>query len=278
MRFLARAAAGLLVALISCPRALAQEIPPALAARFAEGVAALKGANLDDAEAAFRDVLQKGGDRSFVHHNLGIVLQQRGRHQDAVVEFQTASRQDPSFGPARLLAGVSLLALNRLAEAVTALERAVKLMPVEPTAHLQLADAYERTGRMEGVVDEYRRLVTLSPANDEYVYRLGKAYLRLAQVSYSRLRRVNPNSARVNQALATEYAKQGRRDLAAQEFRRAAQLDPGLVEIHLALARLYAAEQRWNEALREVEQELALAPESRDAIELKTKIMERRAP
>ena len=125
---------------------------------------------------------------------------------------------DPSFGPAYLLAGVSLLTLNRSSEAATALERAVKLMPDEESAHVQLADAYERTGRIEGVVDEYRRLVGLSPANDEYVYRLGKAYLRLAQVSYSRLRTVNPRSARASQALATEYAKQGRRDLATQEF------------------------------------------------------------
>jgi tetratricopeptide (TPR) repeat protein len=268
------------VVIVALPRSVsfAQDLPPALAARFADGVAALKAGDSETAERLFRDVLRKGGERSFVHHNLGIILQQRGRHREAVVEFQTASRLDPSFGPARLLAGVSLLALNRSAEAVTALERAVKLMPDEPTAHLQLADAYERTDRMQGVVDECRRLVTLSPANDEYVYRLGKAYLRLAQVSYSRLRAVNPNSARVSQALATEYAKQGRWDRATQEFQRAAELDPTLVEIHLALARLYAAEERWDDAAREIDRELALAPESRDAQELKTKILERRAP
>jgi tetratricopeptide (TPR) repeat protein len=271
-------AAVLLVGCLLSPTAVAQELPPALAARFAAGVAALKTANLDGAEQAFREVLQKGGERSFVHHNLGIVMQQRGRHRDAVVEFQTASRMDPSFGPAYLLAGVSLLTLNRSSEAATALERAVELMPEEQTAHVQLADAYERTDRIEGVVDEYRRLVVLSPSNDEYIYRLGKAYLRLAQVSYERLRTVNPKSARTSQALATEYARQGRRDLAAQEFERAAQIDPTLVEIHLGLARLYAAEQRWDEAAREVDAELALAPESRDALDLKAKILERRAP
>jgi tetratricopeptide (TPR) repeat protein len=173
---------------------------------------------------------------------------------------------------------VSLLTLDRPAEAVAALERAVKLMPAEPIAHLQLADAYERTGRTEGLVDEYRRLVEMSPDNDEYVYRLGKAYLQLAQVSYTRLRTVNPKSARASQALATEYANQGRRDLAQQEFDRAAKLDPTLVEIHLALAQLYAAEQRWDDAAREVERELALAPESRDALDLRAKIVERRAP
>jgi tetratricopeptide (TPR) repeat protein len=258
--------------------ARAQDLPPALASRFNEGVAAVKAGDADAAERAFRDVLGQGGDRAFVRHNLGIVLQQRGRHVDALAQFQVASRLDPSFGPARLLAGVSLLALNRNAEAVVALERAAKLMPAEAVAHLQLADAYERTGRIEGVVDEYRRLIAMSPANDEYAYRLGKAYLQLAQASYQRLRDVNPKSARTSQALATEYAKQGRRDLAVQEFQRAAALDPSLEEIHLSLARLYAAEQRWEEAAHEVDRELAMAPESRDAQELKAKIVERRAP
>jgi protein O-GlcNAc transferase len=273
-----RLLSALVFLLVLATVAPGQDLSPELAERFSQGVTALKAGDLDTAERTFRAVLGAGANRAFVHHNLGIVLQQRGRHQDALVEFQTASRLDPSFGPARLLAGVSLLALNRPAEAVVALERAVTLLPLEPVAHLQLADAYERAGRIDGVVDEYRRLAEMSPENDEYAYRLGKAYLRLAQLSYERLRLANPKSARISQALAIEYVKQGHRDLAAQEFQRAAALNPKLDEIHLELARLYAAEQRWDDAAREVAQELAIAPESRDAQELKAKIMERRAP
>src|SRR6476469_5887735 len=82
--------------------ASAQELAPALADRFSTGVDALKAGNLDAAEAAFRDVLKAGGERAFVHHNLGVVLLQRGRNADALLEFRVASRLDPSFGPARL--------------------------------------------------------------------------------------------------------------------------------------------------------------------------------
>ena len=181
---------------MSSPRALAQEIPPALAARFSEGVAALKGANLDDAEAAFRDVLQKGGDRGFVHHNLGIVLQQRGRHR-------TRS----------LSSGLRLGSIRRLGRRACSpvsacwrwiggrgcrcvLERAVKLMPNEPAAHLQLGEAYERTG------DASRASSTNTAAwsacrleTTEYVYRLGKLYLRLAAGAHMMPRTVIPNRA-----------------------------------------------------------------------------------
>ena len=128
-------------------------------------------------------MLAGGGNRAFVHHNLGIVLQQRGRHAEALVEFRAAIALDPAFGPAHLLAGSSLLALGRTSDAIASLQQAIRLMPSEPSAHLQLAAAYEQAGNAVGMVDEYRRLTALEPANNEWVFRLGKAYLKLAQWS-----------------------------------------------------------------------------------------------
>lgn len=249
-----------------------QDLAPALAGRFSEGVAAVQAGALDDAERAFRDVLKNGGDRAFVHHNLGVVLQQRGRHQGALTEFRAAARLDPSFGPARLLAGASLLAIGRAREAAIELEHAVRLMPDEPAAHLQLADSYERTGNIGGVVDEYRRLVQLVPANDEYVYRLGKAYLRLAQWSYERIRALNPRSARLAQALGQQYLEQGRPDLALHAFEEAARMGPRLAEIHLALARIHLDGGRLDDAAAEVARELTTAPDSAAARALQADI------
>ena len=104
--------------------AVPQDLPPAQAARFNEGVAALAAGRLDSAESAFRAVILAGGNRAFVRHNLGSSCQRRGKHADALVEFRAASRLDPSFGAAHLLAGASLLALNQPRAALTELGRA----------------------------------------------------------------------------------------------------------------------------------------------------------
>jgi protein O-GlcNAc transferase len=245
--------------------AFAQELAPETAERFSTGVDALKAGNLDAAEAAFRDVLKAGGERAFVHHNLGIVLQQRGRSSDALLEFRAATRLDPSFGPARLLAGTSLLALGRAKEAAAELRQAVRLMPNEMAPRLQLADACERSGDMAGVVAEYRHLVAAAPSNDEYIYRLGKAYLKLAQSSFERMQSVAPQTARLPQALARQYLDQGRPDLAAAALETAARLGPTLPEIHLLLARIHLDEGRFDDAAREIERELAVAPDSAEA-------------
>ena len=70
-----------------------------------------------------------------------------GRLDEAVERFQKAALYDAGFGHAWLGLGRSLLAQDKAAAAIPALERAVQLMPELPEAHYQLALAYKRTGR-----------------------------------------------------------------------------------------------------------------------------------
>src|SRR5207253_8775628 len=93
--------------------------------------------------------------RPLVHPHLGLVLRERGRDADALSEFRAAVKLDPSFGPARLLAGTTLLALKRVREARSELESAVRLMPREVAAHLQLAEACQRLADRACVADTY---------------------------------------------------------------------------------------------------------------------------
>jgi tetratricopeptide (TPR) repeat protein len=252
--------------------AAVQDLPPAIAARFSEGVDALSAGQLDAAEAAFRAVIRDGGDRAFVRHNLGIVLQQRGRHVEALAEFRAASRLDPTFGPSHLLAGTSLLALGRFKAAVDELALASNSMPRVPAVHLQRADACERVNDVLCLADEYRALVELSPDDSEYAYRLGKAYLRLAQWAHARIQAIDPTAARLNQALGREYLEQGRTDLAEGEFQKAVARDGTLADVHLSLARIYLADGRLEEAARAVARALVLMPDSKDARGLKASI------
>jgi tetratricopeptide (TPR) repeat protein len=268
----ARLLSLLFVFLTVAPAIHAQDLAPALEARFSDGVEALKAGQLDVAEAAFRDVLAGGGNRAFVHHNLGIVQQQRERHAEALAEFRTAARLNPAFGPARLLAGTSLLALGRPREAVTELERAVRLLPGEKAAHAELAHACELAANAPCLARESRVLARLAPADPEQTYRLGKAYLRLSEWAFERIRATNPRSARLSEALGREYLEQGQLNQALRAYQEAAERNPALPGIHLALARIHADAGRWDEAAQEVERELTVVPGSAAALELKARI------
>ena len=275
-----RRLAYLLFLFLACGTTLrAQDLPPALAERFSQAVAALKAGDLDAAERGLRGVLASGGDRAFVHHNLGIALEQRGRHEEAVAEFQAAARLDPAFGPARLLAGTSLLELGRAREARTALQHAVRLMPTAAAAHLQLADACERLGDIGCLVRALKAASDLAPRDPDALYRLGKAYLRLSQTSYERIQKIDPATPRLSEALGREMLEQGRLDEAQQAYEQAVERGPTLPGLHLALARIHADRGRWDEALAEIDRELVVVPESAAARELKSAIERaRRAP
>jgi len=238
----------------------------------AAGVQALKAGDLETAQNFLNQALKQGIRHPIVFHNLGVIAQERHKDAQAVAWFRKSLLQDPNYGPSRLLLGSSLLSLGKADDAVHELKLAVRSMPNEPAAHLQLARAYEATEQWVQAVDELEMLTALAPDNAEYSYQLGKALTRLSGWSLQQISRVNPNSARLHQALGQEYAIQGNYDRALLAYQQAAKADPKLPEIHLGMGLILLQLKRFDEALAQINLELALVPESKMAADAKTRI------
>ena len=241
--------------------------------QLAKGIAALRGGDLDSAEKVFTLALQQGVRLPLVYHNLGVIAQERGQHEQAVARFGETLRLQPEFGPAHLLLGVSWLALGKNAEAARELKIAEKLMPAEPQVHLQLARAYDALGEHFSSIEQYRQLTTLAPREPEYVYLLARSWANLSQSSLKEIAKLDSNSVRLHQALSLELWNQGKYDEALSSFQKAANVDPKLPEIHLSRARIYLEQKKYGEALAEIERELSLVPDSQAALATKAKIV-----
>ena len=239
---------------------------------MAAGIQALKRGDLDAAQNIFSEAVRRGVKHPLIFHNLGVIAQQRGNHQQAIAEFRKAILLQPESGPTRLLLGSSLLAAGQKAEAERELKHSVRLMPEQPLAHLQLAKAYEASDNWIAAVKEFQKLVEMAPQDAEYSYQLGKAWSRLSGWSYQQMARLNSNSARLHQALGQQYLIQEKYDLAMRAYQQAAQADPKLPEIHLAMALISLELKKFDKALTEINLELKLVPESKAAAEAKTKI------
>src|SRR5579859_1476919 len=240
--------------------------------QLAKGIAALRAGDLDSAEKVFTQALNQGVKIPLIYHNLGVIAQERGQHEQAVARFRETLRLQPEFGPAHLLLGVNLLALGENAEAARELKTAEKLMPAEPQVHLQLARAYDTLEQHFAAIDQYQQLTRLAPQNAEYVYLLARSWADLSQSSLKKIAKIDSNSARLHQALSLELWNQGKYDQALSSFRKAEDVDPKLPEIHLALAQIYLEQKKYDEALGEIDRELTLVPDSQAALGTRAKI------
>ena len=254
----------------TCLSQVSQKSPPEDA--VAAGVQALKAGDLETAQNFLNQALKQGIKHPIVFHNLGVIEQERHNDAQAVAWFRKSLLLDPNYGPSRLLLGSSLLSLGKTDDAVRELTRAVRSMPREPAAHLQLAKAYESTEKWEQAVDELQKVTALAPDNAEYSYQLGKALTRLSGWSLQQISRVNPNSARLYQALGQEYAIQGDYDRALLAYQQAAAADAKLPEIHLGMGLILLQLKRFDEALAQINLELLLVPESKMAADARTRI------
>lgn len=99
------------------------------------------------ARSEFEQELKIDPSNAEAEYVLGELARQEQQWDDAVKHFSRASQLDAGFGDAFLGLGASLIATKKFAEAVPALEAAVKLQPANPVAHYNLATAYSRTGK-----------------------------------------------------------------------------------------------------------------------------------
>ena len=113
---------------------------------------------------------------------IGKVYNDVGDHANALRCFQGAIRQDPTMKQAHGGAGVSLIRLNRPAEAVPELEAELKLNPADPDAQYQLGYALLQLSKEDQAIPILRTLIAAHPDHARARYQLGKTLLDMGQV------------------------------------------------------------------------------------------------
>jgi len=84
---------------------------------------------------------------AIAHGSLGVVLDERGRYEEAIVHFGEALRINPRLAYAQNNWGIVLARQGRWTEAVQHYEEALRIDPRYAEAHLNMAVALQRLGR-----------------------------------------------------------------------------------------------------------------------------------
>ena len=99
-----------------------------------------------DLEGLWRDVLQKNPGAWMAHNNLGNLLKDTGRLDEARAAYEAALAVRPDFAMAHSNLGIVHKRQNRLDDAIRAYRRALECDPTYAGAYFNLALAFEQRG------------------------------------------------------------------------------------------------------------------------------------
>ena len=176
------------------------------------------------------------------HNNIGIILAEQGKLDEAIAEFREAIRLEPDSQLAHSNLGHGLVEQGKLDEAIAEFREALRLKPLDPTGHFDhnpvatlrcdLGDALAKQGKLDDAIAEFREAL-----------------------------RLKPDLARAHANLGSELRRQGKLDEATAELREAIRLKPDVAAAHVTLGAILGDEGKLDEAIAEFREALRLDPD-----------------
>ncbi|MBI2304231.1 MAG: tetratricopeptide repeat protein, partial [Chloroflexi bacterium] len=188
-----------------------------------------------------------------VSNERGAILENHGKHQLALVEFQRAARLVPQRTDYRLNEGLIYGRLSQPYQMLHLLEKAAASQPHDPIVHYRLGQAYELLDCVQEAVTEYQTTTELSPTEGEFWKSLGRVQRRMGNLqeaasSLEKATSLQPGDAEVLFYLADIWEEEGQMSSAVDSYLRAARRAVDRAEYWLAAGRASRRAGRWGEA------------------------------
>ena len=118
-----------------------------------------------------------GNEAARQSYNNGYTLENEGKPDEAIKEYQKAINLDANYCDAMDNLGRLLRQGDKLDEAIYWYKRSIGVLPGNRAAHTNLAVAYRYQGKKDAAISEYLILLKNSPRDPEGYYGMGTVYL-----------------------------------------------------------------------------------------------------
>nr|QNO43339.1 cell division coordinator CpoB [Methanosarcinales archaeon ANME-2c ERB4] len=212
----------------------------------------------DEAENEYKEAIRIDPDDAVVHYNLGVLLKELERHEEAEKEYIEAIRIDPNDAAVYNNFGNMLKDLKRYDEAEKEYREAIKIYPDLAAAHYNLGILLKDLERHDEAEEEYREAIRIDPDDVATHYNFGGLLKELerydeAEKEYREAIRIDPDLAAAHYNLGNLLDDLERYDEAEEEYREAIRIDPDDGEAHANLGYLFLRIERPKEAKNEFE-------------------------
>ena len=219
-----------------------------------------------DDTAVWRRAISVTKNNYAAHNNLGDVLSDQGRYEDALIEFQETVRLRPDFAEGEFDLAKNLRRLGRLPEAIDHYRKSLALRSDNMAAELNLANALLDSGNLNEAAESFRKVLASLPRNISAnnglaatLYQMGRVDEAIAQ--YESTLKMDPDEWVAHCNLGSLLTQKGQVDEAILHLQKAVQIRPQVAEPHNSLGLALSSKGRVQEAANEFEAAVKLKPE-----------------
>lgn len=195
------------------------------------------------------------------HHDLGFVLQEMGRHSQAVISFDLALKLAPVKISTLNLKAQSLKRLNRFADALEAYDRVLSLQPGNIEALFYRSGLLGALGRYNESIESYDSVLRITPKHYEALYCRGLGQFKSelyvdAADSFTQALRVRPREADALIYRGMAFERSGRNEEALSDYNMVISSDANKHELLINRGSVLKALGRYEEALKDLDEGL----------------------
>jgi len=145
------------------------------------GLGYVQAGHWKDSETLFRHTLSVTRDNLYIEYDLGALLYDADRTEEAIPHFEKAIRLRPRYAVAQGKLGTALASLGKPEEAIKHLRQAVKLNPRSPEMHNNLGAVLLSLRRPSEALPEFEAAVKLKPDYEGARANLDQARMMLSE-------------------------------------------------------------------------------------------------
>jgi tetratricopeptide (TPR) repeat protein len=226
----------------------------------------LKESKPELAISELRAVIALDNNNVDARGNLGVLLFFQADYTNAIPQLRAALKLKPTLWKIQALLGIGEKRVGEISAAQRDLEEAFPKVPdkkIRIESGMELIEIYSGSNKVDKAAAVVAELRKVDATNENILYTSYRLYSDLAAESMLSLSLVDPNSARMHQAMAHELAKRGDTAGAIENYRAAIKIDPKLPGIHFELAEMLSTlstEEGRQEAEREYKTALEINP------------------
>ena len=225
---------------------------------------------LNEAESIYKKVLEHQPNQADALHLLGVIEQQRGKHEVSIDMIRKAIQLNPGNGNYYNNLGVALRDAGKAGEAVDAYKKALEINPSYPEAYINMGMALKDQDKPDEAIACYHNLLKINPNAAEAHNSIGLVLKEQGKTdeaiaAYRKALEINPNYAEAHVSIGNALKNQGRIDEALNAYRKALEIRPDFAEAYNNMGNAFRDKSMAGEAIRYYRKAVGIRPNFAEA-------------